>query len=133
MNKLLNNAAQQQQSRMEQLLQQREQSLLEQQMRAQLAQQYTSALGQSMVNTKNTLSQQAMQGVYARSAFDPNASEAYQIPLSQLITLWQAKFNDTWVDMGLEHESFWRHAHRRLSNAHKFENVEGWVRLLEDA
>lgn len=113
--------------------QQAQESLLEQQMRAQLAQQYTSALGQSMVNTKNTLSQQAMQGVYARSAFDPNASEAYQIPLSQLVTLWQAKFNDTWVDMGLEHEAFWRHAHRRLSNAHKFENVEGWVRLLEDA
>ncbi len=132
MNKLLNNAAQQQ-SRMEQLLQQREQSLLEQQMRAQLAQQYTSALGQSMINTKNTVAQQTLQGVYARSAFDPNASEAYQIPLSQLVTLWQAKFNDVWVDMGIEHETFWRHAHRRLSNAHKFENVEGWVRLLEDA
>ena len=132
MNKLLNNAAQQQ-SRMEQLLQQREQSLLEQQMRAQLAQQYTSALGQSMINTKNTVAQQAMQGVYARSAFDPNKSEAFQVPLSQLVTLWQAKFNDTWVDMGIEHEDFWRQAHRRLQNADKFEHVEGWVRLVEDA
>ena len=115
--------------------QQAPESLLEQQMRAQLAQQYTSALGQSMLNTKNQIAAQTLQGAYTTkiSTFDPNASEAYQIPLSQLITLWQAKFNDTWVDMGLEHESFWRHAHRRLSNAHKFENVEGWVRLVEDA
>jgi hypothetical protein len=108
-------------------------SLLQQQQEDMLAHKYQQALAQSMVNTKNAVAQQTLQGVYARSAFDPNASEAYQIPLSQLITLWQAKFNDTWVDMGIEHESFWRHAHRRLQNADKFEHVEGWVRLLEDA
>ena len=111
-------------------------SLLQQQQEDMLAQKYQSALAQSMMNTKQAVAQTILgqqNSVYARSAFDPNALEAYQIPLSQLITLWQAKFNDTWVDMGIEHESFWRHAHRRLSNADKFENVEGWVRLLEDA
>ncbi len=133
LNSMLGGAAQGLGGGLQNAAQQAPESLLEQQMRAQLAQQYTSALGQSMINTKNTVAQQTLQGVYARSAFDPNASEAYQIPLSQLVTLWQAKFNDVWVDMGIEHETFWRHAHRRLSNAHKFENAEGWVRLLEDA
>lgn len=134
LNNMLGNAAQGLGGGLQNAAQQAPESLLEQQMRAQLAQQYTSALGQSMVNTKNAVAGQVLQNsVYGRSAFDPNANEAYQIPLSQLVTLWQAKFNDTWVDMGLEHESFWRYAHRRLSNALKFENVEGWVRLLEDA
>lgn len=110
-------------------------SLLQQQQEDMLAQKYQAALAQSMLNTKNHVAAQTMQGAYTTkiSTFDPNKSEAFQVPLSQLVTLWQAKFNDTWVDMGIEHEDFWRHAHRRLNNADKFESVEGWVRLLEDA
>jgi hypothetical protein len=100
-----------------------------------LAQKYTNALAQSMMQTKGAIASQAIQGAYATkiSTFDPNKSEAWQVPMSQLVTLWQAKFNDTWVDMGIEHEDFWRQAHRRLQNADKFEHVEGWVRLVEDA
>ena len=111
-------------------------SLLQQQQEDMLAQRCQSALAQSMLQTKNVAAAQALQGAYAKqkiSTFDPNKSEAFQVPMSQLVTLWQAKFNDTWVDMGIEHEDFWRQAHRRLQNADKFEHVEGWVRLVEDA
>ena len=111
-------------------------SLLQQQQEDMLAQRYQSALAQSMMQTKNVAAAQALQGAYAKqkiSTFDPNKIEAFQVPMSQLVTLWQAKFNDTWVDMGIEHEDFWRQAHRRLQNADKFEHVEGWVRLVEDA
>ena len=108
---------------------------LEDQIQQQIANRYTQGLAQSMMNAQNQ-TQSAIQGAYAKqakSSFDPNKVEAYQVPLSQLITLWQAKFNDTWVDMGLEHEAFWRAAYRRLENLDKFERAEGWVRLREDA
>ncbi len=110
-------------------------SLLQQQQEDMLAQRYQNALAQSMLQAQQNAAAQTLQGAYTTkiSTFDPNKSEAFQVPLSQLVTLWQAKFNDTWVDMGVEHEDFWRHAHRRLNNADKFESVEGWVRLLEDA
>ena len=111
-------------------------SLLQQQQEDMLAQKYQAALAQSMINTTGAINTAlGPQGAYTTkiSTFDPNKSEAFQVPLSQLVTLWQAKFNDTWVDMGVEHEDFWRQAHRRLNNADKFESVEGWVRLLEDA
>jgi hypothetical protein len=108
----------------------------EEYVRQHLGQQYTQGLAQSMLNTQQAASQAIMQGAYgkqAKSSFDPNKEEAFQVPLSQLVTLWQARFNDTWVDMGLEHEAFWRQAWRRLNNADMFETVEGWVRLREDA
>jgi hypothetical protein len=110
-------------------------SLLQQQQEDMLAQRYQNALAQSMLQAQQNAAAQTLQGAYTTkiSTFDPNKSEAFQVPLSQLVTLWQAKFNDTWVDMGIEHEDFWRQAHRRLNNADKFESVEGWVRLLEDA
>lgn len=98
------------------------------------ANQYTQNLAKSMVNAKNIAAAQVI-GQHtktAKSTFDPNKEEAFQVPLSQLITLWQAKFNDTWVDMGIEHEQFWFQAYRRLNNADMFEMVEGWVRLRED-
>lgn len=108
---------------------------LEDQIQQQIADRYTQGLAQSMMNTTGALNTAIGHGAYAnqaKSSFDPNKVEAYQIPLSQLVTLWQARFNDTWVDMGLEHEAFWRQAWRRLNNADMFETVEGWVRLRED-
>jgi len=105
---------------------------LEDQIQQQIANRYTQGLAQSMLNTKQAVAQGVMQGAYAKSSFDPNKEEAFQVPLSQLVTLWQAKFNDTWVDMGIEHEQFWFQAYRRLNNADMFEMVEGWVRLRED-
>lgn len=104
----------------------------EEYVRQHLGQQYTQGLAQSMLNTQQAASQAIMKGAFAKSSFDPNKEEAFQVPMSQLVTLWQAKFNDTWVDMGLEHEAFWRQAWRRLNNADMFETVEGWVRLRED-
>lgn len=109
---------------------------LEDQVTQQLSQQYANSLAQSMMNTQQAASQAIMKGAYAKQAkstFDPNKEEAFQVPMSQLVTLWQAKFNDAWVDMGIEHEKFWHQAWRRLNNADMFETVEGWVRLREDA
>lgn len=107
---------------------------LEDQIQQQIADRYTQGLAQSMMNTQQAASQAIMKGAYAKkSSFDPNKEEAFQVPMSQLVTLWQAKFNDTWVDMGIEHEKFWHQAWRRLNNADMFETVEGWVRLREDA
>ena len=66
---------------------------------------------------------------------DPNNKPAYQMPLSQLVTLWRIKFEDRWMNADqLADDEFWRDAAVRLQKARKFEEAEGiWVRLLEDA
>lgn len=64
--------------------------------------------------------------------FNPNEIEAFQIPLSQLVTLWQAKHGDKWVDGNSPHDdSFYSHACMRLNAADMFEKFHGWVRLKE--
>ena len=69
--------------------------------------------------------------------FDPNKEEAYIIPLSQLVTLWQAKYNDQWVNenefMFGDCDRFFGAAYERLKANKKFERMSGWVRLKEDA
>lgn len=83
--------------------------------------------------------QLAMQGIQAgravpgaQQSFDPNKEEAYQIPLSQLVTLWQAKYGDKWVDSAVVHDnSFFAHACSRLNANGMFEKAHGWVRLKE--
>lgn len=65
--------------------------------------------------------------------FNPNELEAYQIPLSQLVTLWRAKYGDEWVNGNDEHKyDFYSHACTRLSASGLFETVHGWCRLKED-
>jgi hypothetical protein len=65
--------------------------------------------------------------------FNPNEIEAYQIPLSQLVTLWRAKYGDEWVNGNDDHKyDFYSHACTRLTASGLFENVHGWCRLKED-
>ncbi len=88
---------------------------------------------------KGMQQQLAMQGIQAgqsvpsaQQSFDPNKEEAYQIPLSQLVTLWQAKYGDKWVDSAVVHDnSFFAHACSRLNANSLFEKAQGWVRLKE--
>lgn len=85
----------------------------------------------------------AQQGAYNQAAmhnprvFDPNKEEAYIIPLSQLVTLWQAKYGDTWTNenefMFGDCDKFFGPAYERLKANMKFERMAGWVRLREDA
>lgn len=85
----------------------------------------------------------AQQGAYNQAAmhnprvFDPNKEEAYIIPLSQLVTLWQAKYGDTWANenefMFGDCDKFFGPAYERLKANMKFEQMAGWVRLREDA
>lgn len=65
--------------------------------------------------------------------FNPNELEAYQIPLSQLVTLWRAKYGDEWVNGNDDHKyDFYSHACTRLTASGLFETVHGWCRLKED-
>ena len=97
----------------------------------------TSMLGQQQ------FAHQGLGGVQAPKArtpiprFNPNDSEAFQIPMSQLITMWRLKYGDSWHD-GQQTSSgllkdFYEAAFERLNRAQLFESFEGWYRLKEDA
>jgi hypothetical protein len=69
--------------------------------------------------------------------YDPNQEPSWKIPLSELITLWRAKFGDVWVDVSDLEETFWYRASMRLSQNKLFEEGDTrdstpWVRLKED-
>lgn len=90
-----------------------------------MAAQYNSALGMG-----------AQQPSTAIPRFDPNKSEAFQIPLSQAVTMWHVKHGDKWFD---GHQSrpedgkdFYADVFARLRKAELFENVDGWYRLKEN-
>jgi hypothetical protein len=89
---------------------------------------YSQQLAQSMLNTKNAVSHSIYQK--AIKPFNPNTQDAYKIPLSNLVTLWQAKYGDEWVE-NFE-EDFWRDARARMSKAGMFEEANGWYRIKED-
>ena len=70
-------------------------------------------------------------------SYDPNIEPSWKIPLSELITLWRAKFGDVWVDVSYLEEVFWYRASMRLSQNKLFEegdtrDITPWVRLKED-
>jgi len=68
--------------------------------------------------------------------FDPNTKEAYMIPLSRLIDMWQALFGDRWLSTQGNPEfkdRFWADACDRLTHNGKFEIQGDWFRLKEDA
>jgi len=69
-----------------------------------------------------------------KARFDPNKSEAYQIPLSQLVAMWQVKYGDQWVDIRSDRErsDFYWAAETRLGQNDLFERVDGWARLKEN-
>jgi len=108
---------------------------LEQEMYDLRSQQYANALGQSMLATKNAAAQNIYNTVAHQQAvkpFNPNDQEAYKIPLSQLVTLWQAKFGDEWVQKF--EDEFWHDAMFRLKAAGKLEEAKHtWFRIKEDA
>jgi hypothetical protein len=68
--------------------------------------------------------------------FDPNTSEAFQIPLSQAVTLWKLKFGDKWFDAHQARpevgKDFYTDVFDRIQKAELFENINGWYRLKED-
>jgi hypothetical protein len=101
----------------------------------QLGQQYTQNLAKSVQATKQQL---AIQGIQAgaqkvAAVFNPNKNEAYAIPLSRLVVMWQARYSDEWVAVYMIEDDFYRDAHDRLRKADKFEVCDNWVRLKEDA
>ena len=107
------------------------QGLVGQSYQDQLAQQYSNALGQSMVNTKNAMAQSIMAQAQVIKPFNPNDEPAFNVPLSQLVTLWQAHYGDQWVERF--DEDFWANARLRLHENDKLEAVNGWFRIKEDA
>ena len=79
---------------------------------------------------------QAIKPSKAVPRFDPNKSEAFQIPLSQAVTMWKLKFGDTWFDTHQPRpdtgKDFYTDVCDRINNAGLFEKVDGWYRLKED-
>lgn len=107
-----------------------EYALFNQQMRAEVARGMMNAnvVGQGVYNTGVIAGAQTQ-----KESFNPNKNEAYQIPLSQLVTMWRIKYGDEWVDTAQPHDdSFYAHACTRLSNNDMFESARCWVRLKED-
>ena len=104
-------------------------SLPEDQMYNNMANNYQNALAQSMMNTKNTVAGHVL-GQQASKPFNPNEHEAFKIPLSQLVTLWQAKYGDEWVEVF--EDEFWSDAMSRLRVADRLENTRHWFRIKED-
>lgn len=102
---------------------------LQRQQYAMQANVYSQQLAQSMMNTKQAVAQSAYQ--QTMKPFNPNELGAYQIPLSQLVTLWRAKYGDEWVETF--DEEFWQDALSRLKVADKLETARHWFRIKEDA
>lgn len=64
--------------------------------------------------------------------FNPNVHEAFQVPLSHLVTMWRIRYGDEWVDAEKSRDgSFYAHACNRLALNDMFEKINGWVRLKE--
>jgi hypothetical protein len=75
-------------------------------------------------------------GQQKKARFNPNSREAFQIPLSQLVTMWQIKHGDQWVEadapIAPNDDPFYIDGLRRLLKAELFEEYNGWVRLKEN-
>ena len=85
---------------------------LEQDRYNQLANQYSQSLAQSMMGAKQGVMQGIMASQQAIKPFNPNELGAFKMPLSQLVTLWQAKYGDEWVEVF--EDDFWSDAMSRL-------------------
>lgn len=75
-------------------------------------------------------------GQQKKERFNPNSREAFQIPLTQLVTMWQIKHGDQWVEadapIAPNDDPFYIDGLRRLLKAELFEEYNGWVRLKEN-
>lgn len=96
----------------------------------------------SMFGQQQYASHQGLGGVRPKQQqavprFNPNESEAFQIPMSQLVTMWRLKHGEEWVDMQRSRppsgKDFYTDALDRLDRASKLEMFDGWCRLKEDA
>jgi hypothetical protein len=97
-----------------------------------LQQQYAMQAQINQMNLYNeAMKGQGVQATTRAKPFNPNEDAAYNIPLSQLITLWQANYGDQWVKRF--DDDFWNSARARLHNNDKLEGVSGWYRIKEDA
>lgn len=97
------------------------------------ASQYNQLLN-AQQNAYNAASQRRVQaGPQAPvKPFNPNEIEAYQIPLSQLVTLWQAKYGDKWVELReVSDTEFFGHAADRLVRNALMEECRNWMRIKE--
>lgn len=69
--------------------------------------------------------------------FNPNDNPATKMPLSTLVDLWRAKFQDTWVDLKShipnDDDKFWVAGETRLERMGELEVMDGWARIREDA
>lgn len=91
---------------------------------------YGSGLGAQLGSTHQAYTQ----AVKPLPRFDPNKSEAYLIPLSQAVTMWQVKHGDKWYDGQAPRpaEDFYSDVFGRLKKADLFESIDGWYRLKEN-
>jgi hypothetical protein len=102
---------------------------------AQISKRYTNHLAQAMGAVKQGITTSIFQS--QPTGFNPNTHEAWSIPLSQLVNLWQAKHGDKWVDVSDLDDDFWPEASARLHINNKMEAYDRdntpWARLKEDA
>lgn len=101
-----------------------------------------SALQNSAINTygsglgaqPGSTHQAYNQAIKPLPRFDPNKSEAFQIPLSQAVTMWQVKHGDSWYDGQTPRpaEDFYSDVFDRIKKAGLFESIDGWYRLKEN-
>lgn len=93
---------------------------------AQQQQMYNQAMQQKVMN----------QAYKPEPRFDPNKSEAFQIPLSQAVTMWQVKYGDKWYDAHHARpptgDDFYTDVFDRIKKAELFENIDGWYRLKDN-
>lgn len=102
---------------------------------------YGAGLGAQTGSTQQAYNQAMQQKVMNQALkplprFGPNKSEAYLIPLSQAVTMWQVKFGDKWFDgyqtRPEEGKDFYADVFARIKEQYLFENVDGWYRLKEN-
>lgn len=105
-----------------------------------LGQAVPSSYGQQGLANANAAQNQLLQAYQAAqtraqgttTAINPNEIEAYQIPLSTLVNMWRAKFNDEWTMEHLLKDAFYKHGFVRLLENNLFERSPGgWMRLKE--
>lgn len=104
---------------------------------------YGSSMSGAMGSTQQAYNKAMQQKVMNQASkpvpsprFDPNKSEAFQIPLSQAVTMWQVKHGDNWYDAhqprpeaGMD---FYTDVFYRIKKAELFESIDGWYRLKEN-
>lgn len=84
----------------------------------------------AMQNSQLGASLGAAQGMDPNPRPNPNEVPAYSMKLRDLVTLWEAKFGESWVDVKeLREDAFWIKAIDRMGAAGLFEVTGGYYRL----